>query len=188
MTKKLSIRTGVSQVTFNYSTNDVMMYTGIESNALENVTPSNESQFMHFGKRSAAPNLMSGGSEPVTDEFASQINQRMGYIEVPFELSYAILDKKIGVNLIGGISTLFLNENKIVVVTSGLTSNLGEANNLNKTHFSSNVGVGLKYRFFNAFLFNFEPIFKYQLNTFSKDAGNFKPYFFGLYTGLSYSF
>jgi hypothetical protein len=112
----------------------------------------------------------------------------MGYLEVPIELSYAIVDKKFGINVIGGVSTLFLNENKITVVSDGLITNLGEANNLNKTHFSTNVGLGMRYRFYKAFQANFEPMFKYQINTFSKGDGNFKPYFLGLYTGVSYSF
>ena len=186
--KKLSIRTGISQVSFNYNTNDVLIYAGLQPNSLDNVTVSTESQFINFEKKTTETGFAAEQSELETDKFQSYINQRMGYIEVPLEMSYSLIDKKFGVNIIGGISTLFLNENKIVIVSSGSTSNLGEANNLSKTHFSSNIGLGLKYRFFKAFQANFEPMFKYQINTFNKDAGNFKPYFFALYTGLSYSF
>jgi len=187
--KKFKIRTGISQVTFNYNTNDVLMYSGLQRNGLGNVDPAPGSEFLQFGKRAAAPTSATAAqTELTTDKFGSYINQQMGYIEVPLEVSYNIIDKRFGLNIIGGISTLFLNENKIVVVSSGLTSDLGEANNLNKTHFSSNIGLGIRYRLYKAFQANFEPMFKYQLNTFSKDAGNFKPYFLGLYTGLSYSF
>jgi hypothetical protein len=187
--KKFKIRTGISQVTFNYNTNDVLMYSDLQSNGLGNVDPSPGSQFLHFGRRAAAPaSAAAAQTELTTDKFDSYINQQMGYIEVPLEVSYSVIDKRFGLNIIGGLSTLFLNENKIVVVSSGMTSDLGEANNLNKTHFSSNVGLGIRYRLYKAFQANFEPMFKYQLNTFSKDSGNFKPYFFGLYTGLSYSF
>ena len=112
----------------------------------------------------------------------------MGYIEVPMELSYKLIDKKFGVALIGGFSTLFLNQNKIDLVSPELNTTIGEANNLNNVHVSSNIGVGVKYRFAKAFEANFEPTFKYQLNMFSNDAGNFKPYLFGLYTGVSYRF
>jgi hypothetical protein len=190
ISKKLKIRTGISQVTFNYNTNDVYISAGMQGVALKNVTPSSESQFINFGKQSGGNNLTAGGNPELltTDKFQSYINQRMGYIEVPLELSYSLIDKRFGVNVIGGISTLFLNENKIVIVSDGMTSSLGEASNLNKTHFSSNIGLGVKYRIYKAFQANFEPMFKYQLNTFSKDDGDFKPYYFGLYTGLSYSF
>lgn len=192
--KKLTIRAGVSQVTLDYNTNDVLVYAGMQRNKLGNVDTNGQNQFLHFARKSAASKTAAlAGAASIatnlaTDEFASTLNQRMGYIEVPVEVSYAIVDKKFGVNLIGGFSTLFLNENKITVLSDGLITNLGEANNLNKTHFSTNVGLGMRYRFYKAFQANFEPMFKYQVNTFSKDDGNFKPYFLGLYTGVSYSF
>jgi hypothetical protein len=186
--KRLSIRTGISQVTLDYNTNDVMMYSGMQSRVLGNVNTSGESQFLHFSRRSSNENLVAASTELSTDKFQSYLNQRMGYIEVPLEVSYAVIDNKFGVNVIGGLSTLFLNENKILVVSDGLSTNLGEANNLSRTHFSTNIGLGLRYRFYKAFQANFEPMFKYQLNTFSKDNGNFKPYYLGLYTGVSYSF
>ena len=188
--KKFTVRAGVSQVTLDYNTNNVPIYTGFDRNTLGNVNTTNENQFLHFARKASMKNAAAADSPSnlSTDEFSSSVNQRMGYIEVPVELSYAVIDRKFGLNVIGGISTLFLNENKILVVSDGLTTDLGEANNLSKTHFSTNVGLGVKYRFFRAFQANFEPMFKYQLNTFSKDAGNFKPYYFGLYTGVSYSF
>ena len=191
--KKLTIRAGVSQVTLDYNTRDVLVYAGMQRNSLGNVDTNSQNQFLHFARKSArtsatAAGAASGETNLATDEFASELNQRMGYIEVPLELSYAVVNKKFGLNVIGGISTLFLNENKITVLSDGLITNLGEANNLSKTHFSTNVGLGARYRFYKAFQFNFEPMFKYQINTFSKDNGNFKPYFLGLYTGVSYSF
>ena len=35
---------------------------------------------------------------------------------------------------------------------------------------------------------NLEPVFKYQLNTFTNTSGDFRPYFVGFYTGLSFKF
>jgi hypothetical protein len=46
----------------------------------------------------------------------------------------------------------------------------------------------VRYRFLKSFNANLNPMFKYQFNTFSNDSGNFKPYLFGLYTGISYTF
>jgi hypothetical protein len=130
----------------------------------------------------------------ITKELAGQnkeegyLNQRMGFVEIPVELSYKLIDKKFGVHIIGGMSTLFLNDNEVSVVSNGMTTVIGEANNLNKVHFSSNVGLGFKYSFWKSFEANFEPTFKYQLNTFSNSEGGFKPYIIGLYSGLSFKF
>ena len=116
------------------------------------------------------------------------LNQQMNYMEVPVEVSYKLIDKKFGLQLITGVSTLFLNDNKVSVVSNGFSTTLGEANNLNKVHFSTNIGIGLKYSFWKSFEANFEPTLKYQINTFNENSGGFKPYIIGLYTGISFRF
>ena len=96
--------------------------------------------------------------------------------------------RKFGIQVIGGMSTLFLNENNLSVVSNGMSTSLGQATNLNDVSFSSNIGLGFNYSFWKNFQANLEPRFKYQINTFSNDNGGFKPYFIGLYTGLSFKF
>jgi long-subunit fatty acid transport protein len=116
------------------------------------------------------------------------LNQRMGYIEMPFEVSYKLLDNKFGVEVIGGMSTLFLNKNEVFLEADGMNMKIGEATNLNPFHLSTNFGVGFNYGFLKNFQARIEPTFKYQLNTFTRDSQNFKPYIFGIYTGVSYRF
>ena len=116
------------------------------------------------------------------------LSQQMSYMEVPVEVSYKLLDRKFGIQFITGVSTLFLNDNKVSVMSNGLSTTVGEANNLNKVHFSTNIGLGFKYSFWKSFEANFEPTFKYQINTFNENSGGFKPYIIGLYSGLSYKF
>src|SRR5690606_27897083 len=135
---------------------------------------------------SGSPIELTPKSNPL-QKFDATINQRTGYIEIPGELSYKLLDKKLGIDLIGGVSTLLLSENEISVMSSGTEMEIGKATNLNSTHFSTNLGIGVRYNIYKSFQLNFEPMFKYQINTFS-DSGNFKPYFFGLYTGINYRF
>ncbi len=201
--KRLSVRAGVNKVSLNYDTNDVSLYAGLNEGGLENLDSPGQTEFINFGRMVAATRSMTdvnaradlssaaAAASPgdiATDKFTGSINQKMGYIEVPVELSYAVVNRKLGVNVIAGFSTLFLNENKVMLTSDGLQTDLGEANNLNQTHFSTNVGLGVTYTFLKSFQASFEPIFKYQLNTFSKDSGDFKPYFFGLYTGVSFRF
>jgi hypothetical protein len=104
------------------------------------------------------------------------------------EISYKIVDKKFGLEILGGMSTLVLNNNEVFLQADGFNLKLGEATNLNPIHFSTNIGVGLHYGFFKSFKARIEPTFKYQLNTFSRDSQNFRPYIFGIYSGISYSF
>lgn len=188
VTKKLSIKTGVNSLDFSYKTNNVYYLTSfnsIDSKSIHIDGNTNAKNILLYSKRT--PNQF-GVVESFTQERKGEINQQISYIEVPLELSYKLLNRKFGIDLVGGMSTLFLSNNAVSLVSNGLEMEIGKANNLNNIHFSSNVGLGFKYTFWKSFQANFQPMFKYQINTFSEDAGNFKPYFIGLYSGLSFSF
>jgi len=190
ITDRLSVRSGVNTVNLSYATNDIQF------------SPSLSNQTNNVSRRAKAANIVVSNAgndtgsnpQPSTLSFpAQQFNgsmvQQTGYIEVPVEMSYALVNRKFGIDVIGGVSTLFLNENNVSVVsTQGYSTEVGEAQNLNNIHFSTNIGLGFRYRFWKSFQANFEPTFKYQVNAYSRDAGNFKPYFIGLYSGISFIF
>ena len=186
LSDKWTVRSGVNKLTLGYNTNDIVYYVG-----LENATARNSNGYASKGTNiivedNSAVNVLSFDNVP--GKTPGYLNQTMGYIEVPIELSYKILDKKFGIEFIGGMSTLFLNENNLSVMSNGYSVNAGKADNLNDVSFTSNIGLGFKYRFWKSFQANVEPKFKYQLNTFSENEGGFKPYFIGIYSGLSFSF
>lgn len=191
ITKKLSIRSGINSIAVNYDTNEVY-YTN--SLARVNATTMNVSRnenaenLVLNNRRSTSVESLSFDVENFTTENVASLNQKMGYVEVPLELSYKIIDNKFGIDFIGGMSTLFLNKNEIALVSNGSEMVIGEANNLNRIHFSSNVGLGFKYSFWKSFNANFQPMFKYQINTFNEDSGNFRPFIIGLYSGISFNF
>jgi len=189
VTSKISIRSGVNTVNLNYATKGVEFYASL-NNQTNNVAAKSANANIVVQDQGTTNNLEVFFADRLpTDTFNGSMIQKTGYVEVPVEMSYALLDKKFGIDIIGGVSTLFLSQNNVSVVsTQGYSTNVGKAQNLNNIHFSTNVGVGFKYRFFKSFEANFEPMFKYQVNTFSRDAGNFKPYFIGLYSGISFSF
>ncbi|MBP7470590.1 MAG: outer membrane beta-barrel protein [Flavobacterium sp.] len=183
---KLAIRTGVNKVVLGYNTNNVLYSTGLTANNLKNIQyPSdNVVKLVDQANYSSSSTF----EKEIQKTNTGTLNQKMGYFELPMEVSYAVLDKKFGINLIGGFSTLFLNENTISLVSSQSNIELGQAKNLNQVHFSTNVGLGFKYQILKSFQINLEPMVKYQLNTFSNNSGDFKPLFIGLYSGISYGF
>lgn len=185
--KRLSVRTGFNKVNLGYGTNDVVFFGGLNNSGISTLTSSNSTA--HIEVLSANNAL---GLRPFEENLENTengvLNQRMGYFEIPLEVSYAIVDNKFGIRVIGGMSTLLLNDNSVSVQSERTTMSLGKANNLNDVHFSGNAGLGFNYQFWNSFEAHFEPTLKYQFNTFSRDAGNFKPYFVGLYTGISFKF
>lgn len=191
LSKKINIRTGINSISLNYNTNNIYYSKSLQesSAASLNVTTNENAQYLVLKSKptniASAINMEANG---IRYENEANLKQEMGYIEVPLELSYKIIDKKFGIELIGGMSTMFLNKNSISLVTNDSEMNIGEANNLNDIHFSSNVGLGFKYSFWKSFNVDIQPMFKYQINTFNNDSGNFKPYFIGVYSGVSFSF
>ena len=192
ISEKLKVRSGVSKVNMSYNVNNIAFSPAVNAIQLEGInSPSNESIEV---VSTARPQT---NSDAITNEFGQEqfnnfsqgtINQQLGYIEVPLEIEYALLNKKFGINLIGGASTLFLDNNAVVINSGEGQLSLGEANNLNNVSFTTNVGLGLNYNLSKQFDLNLEPTFKYQLNGFNNNINNFKPYYFGVYTGFSFKF
>lgn len=188
ITKKLRLRTGVNKLSLDYNTNDVGYSTSLMANNLENIAYSSSSAIEVKNQDQMSISQGNVDLAAISRTATGVINQKMGYYEVPVELSYALLNKKFGINLIGGFSTFFLSENKIALRSSTTDFTLGEAKNLNDVHFSTNLGLGFKYQIVKAFQINLEPMVKYQLNTFTGSSSSYKPVFIGLYSGVSYSF
>lgn len=188
LSDRITIRTGINTVNLSYATNDIAYHPSLTAQTSNIIETRNTANIVIQNANSVEPVTFIIDGQPSQSVNGSML-QKTGYLEVPLEMSYALLNKKFGIDVIGGVSTLFLNQNNVSVVSSeGLSTQVGQAENLNNIHFSTNIGVGFKYRFWDSFEANFEPMFKYQVNTFSRDAGNFKPYFIGLYSGVSFSF
>ncbi|MCF7566818.1 hypothetical protein L3X37_00360 [Sabulilitoribacter arenilitoris] len=190
--KKLSIRTGVNKVNLGYNTNNVVVFQSLSasssSSSLQNISASDNSSVSSVSVISRQNLSSAKRPEVFTQNSNTSINQDMGYIEVPLEIQYALTNKKLGINLIGGFSSLFLNKNEIFSENAGSIILLGEATNINKVSYSANFGLGFNYKFSKKIDLNLEPMFKYQINTFNNTSGNFKPYFIGVYTGFAIKF
>ncbi len=172
LSEKFKLRSGISKVNLAYTTRAVDYATALNSQAI-NVRHEDNANF---------PNDPDNSFSPV-----GSLNQNLGFIEIPLEIEYKILNKKTGINLIGGVSTLFLQNNGVALNSGAFSANLGEANNINDLSFSANFGVGLHYKITPLFQFNLEPILKYQINTFN-NTSNLHSYYFGIYSGLSFKF
>lgn len=186
VSKKLTLRTGVNKLSLDYNTNNIAFTTSLVANNLDNITYSstNTIEIRNDVELVSQANL----SKNIQKTEKGAINQKMGFYELPLELSYALLNKKFGISVIGGISTFFLNQNETYIRSNNPDIPYGVANNINSIHFSTNFGMGFKYKFVKSFQFNVEPMIKYQVNTFTDNTSTYKPVFIGLYSGLIYSF
>ncbi|MEM7380642.1 MAG: outer membrane beta-barrel protein [Bacteroidota bacterium] len=197
LSKKLSVRSGIHKVDYGYDTNDVSFTSSLSASANTQI---NNIDYTRSSKNVVVESMAAG--QPTTSDFALNsaevaaldpsrdgiMVQQFGYVEVPLELNYALVDKKFGVNVIGGVSSLFLVNNSVSLEADGRTTEMGEANNINSLNFSTNIGFGLNYQVSPKMQVNVEPMFKYQMNTFSDSAGNFQPFTVGVYSGVNLKF
>ncbi len=183
--KKVKIRAGLNILSIAYQTTGVVFYQDENQvSKIANLNPNVPGSLLVIESLTNVNSVFN----KVEEKSMGSLNQKMGYLEVPLELSYKVLDKKFGINIIGGMSTLILNQNEIYLQSTGMNLKIGEANNLSQVHFSGNLGLGFKYGFMKHIEASVEPVFKYQINTFSNNVGSFKPYIFGIYSGISFSF
>ena len=119
----------------------------------------------------------------------SRLNQNFSYLELPIILRYKLLDKTIGLNLIGGVSYNMLVNNSVSATIDGYRQSIGSTEGLNLLTVSSSLGMGMEYNISNKFSLNLEPTFKYYLNPFNEVTGSkLHPYSFGVFSEISYKF
>jgi hypothetical protein len=115
----------------------------------------------------------------------SDFDQLFDYVEIPLLLRYQLVEGVIGVQLSAGLNSGFLVRN--AVYTEG--ENIGKTADMNDFTFSSDLGVGLSYKLSSKLQLRLEPQFRYFLHSLSNnDNIEYKPYSFGMSTGVSYSF
>lgn len=120
---------------------------------------------------------------------SNSIRQNFNYIEVPLIVRYKIIDKKIDLNLIGGISYNLLVGNSAYTSANGTSDYIGKTLGLSPLTLSSSLGMGMEYNLSKKISFNLEPTFRYYISPFGELNGNeLHPYSIGLFSGFSYKF
>jgi hypothetical protein len=123
------------------------------------------------------------------DYINNTMRQSFSYLELPVFLRYKLVDKTLGLNLIGGLSYNLLVNNSVYTVIDGNKYMIGTTEGLNMFSVSSSFGMGMEYKFSGNLSLNLEPTFRYYLNTFNTVGGSqFHPYSFGIFSGVSYKF
>jgi hypothetical protein len=173
ISKKIKIRTGINNVDLAYKTEQIPLTSTLNAQSLNNTSLES---FFETSELGIGSDAFGQGKLDLTQE--------INYLEIPLEIKYTILDKKLNIETIAGLSTLFLNNDSILIDND---TNIGSVNNLKEVSFTGNFGFGFNYKFNKKLHFNLEPSIKIQFNTY-KDNVDYKPYFLGVYTGFSYQF
>src|SRR5690625_23685 len=186
------LRSGINRVNVGYATNNVQVGYSDPILAMANINynnvPDGEVVITVFSDDNLSEiNASNHGNrvELVYMGGNTQLKQSLTYIEVPVEIERKIIQSDFEWSIIGGVSSLFLTDNDVYVTNNDYRSNIGSASNLEKTSFTTNIGMGFGYNFTKNIHFQLEPMFKYQLNAYTNSV-DFKPYIFGLYTGVKW--
>lgn len=117
------------------------------------------------------------------------IEQDISYIEVPVDLQYRFLNKRVALSLNTGLSLFVLTDNSVFATAdNGDSILIGRETDLKDLSLAFNLGLGTHYNFSKRWRLDAEPAFKYQLNPYTSSNSNFRPYYFGMQFGLSYKF
>lgn len=193
--KRLQLRTGINSVAMGYTTKGIEIATGPAAYGLSAVTYENNRNVISVFDKGTLPNNPNADPTNPYNELSLKssggdlsLRANINYLEFPLELSYALIDQKIQLSLISGVSGLLLSNNEVSVNDGENRYVLGSLNNLNDFSFSTNIGLGLNYALFEGFNLQLEPTFKYQLGTYNDSSVDFSPYQLVLLSGLQFQF
>lgn len=115
--------------------------------------------------------------------------QSFRFLELPLIVRYKVIDRKLDLHILGGMSTNFLIGNEAYIMNNARKVSVGQTNDLNSFNYSSTLGLGLAYELNSSLSFNFEPTLKYYLNPLNQSEYiSLHPYSFGVYSGFFYKF
>ena len=173
----------------SYTKNFVRTSSGsvtVASNMKSDVNTSYASYF-NAESQSTAVNNMSMANAYNTAKY--RLIERIDYLEIPLMLRYKLIDRKLNLYLLGGMSTNILVGNNVFVDNGSELVKGGTTLMARPVNYSSTLGLGLGYQVSGNLSVGLEPSFKYYLQpyTTSSQIGS-NPYAFGLYTGIFYRF
>jgi len=209
--KRISFRTGVQYSKGGQKLNNIIFYRNLQTGALLRTGIFNRN--IPYPFKTSVGQVSSANLDPYLADFilpdgsnytgnlASQpefenyetintnVSQEFEFIEIPMLVRYRIIDRKLGLNIISGLGTSLLVDNNAYIQYQGQKIPLGKSQGISTLNFTGSFGLGLDYSLGSNFSLNFEPTFKYFLNSFNTDSSpGAHPYFFGVFSGLSYYF
>jgi hypothetical protein len=168
-------------------------------NSVGNIYSSDPQFERLFGENKGiyTPNAVS--SNDVLEEGNFTVKQYFEYIEIPLILRYMVINRKIDLIIVGGISTSFMVGNSSQVTDNKDLNIKGVTNDVKTFNYSGSLGIGIEYPLSSNITFNLEPTFKYYLSPVYKGSKYIAPinkssqvnihtYMIGLMTGINYTF
>lgn len=123
----------------------------------------------------------------------TNLNNQYEFLSIPLRAGYMIVDRKVNLSLMAGISSEFFLNNQIEdgsEYLATLTNSPGDGSPYKGIYFNGSLGTVLGYNFFRNYSITVEPSYRFALNSFTRDDYylNSLPSSFMLSFGVAYNF
>lgn len=136
-----------------------------------------------------AANLENAGTYSNSLLTSGELSQVFDFVEIPLYLRYLIIDRKMDVELVGGLNAGLVVGNNAYIDNEYGVQNIGKTRDIAPVNFSGTVGLGMNYALGKNLSVAVEPRLNYYLNSINRNPEvDFRPYRIGIYTGLYYEF
>lgn len=187
---RLSLGSGMYLSRIGQQNNDVLAFNDPESVDMFKLATSTGTVTVNpvnfesvIAQQSASPKDSIPGDYIVNGSFV----QNLDYLEVPLVLKYKVIDSKLSVNVMGGLSPGILVNNRSYFSSEGEKLQTGTTENINPFIYNSIVGLGLEYAVSKKVAISMEPSFKYALSPVNSGSDlQYHPYSLSWFTGISY--
>jgi hypothetical protein len=132
-------------------------------------------------------NVLDVGVNDVED---AVVRQYFDYFELPVIVKYKFIDRKMDVNISGGLVTNILVGNSVEILgNENTSSNLDfQTTNISQINYVGSVGLGIEYPLDGKIALTLEPRFRYYLNPIDKTSVVVHPFSFGIFGGFNFRF
>ncbi len=202
---RLTIQSGIGMASVGQTISDVNVYAGlsdfyaVKSSYLYSVETasgtilSGNTDLYLTGSKDRVGTLIQGNmadpSKYQLTQVGSDIQQVFRYLEMPVVLRYKVIDRKLGLNLSGGVAYGLLVDNTAYTGEGSDLIRVGHTEGINIHNISSQLGLGMEYSLSGKITFNLEPVFRYYMTPLSDISGSlYKPYSLGFWSGFSFKF
>jgi len=202
---RLTIQSGIGMASIGQTISDVNVYAGLSDfyavkssylysveTASGTILAGNTDLYLTDSKDRVGTLVQGNLADPSKYELTqvgSDIQQVFRYLEMPVVLRYKVIDRKIGLNLSGGVAYGLLVDNAAYTGEGSDLIRVGHTEGINLHNISSQLGLGMEYSLSRKITFNLEPVFRYYMTPISDISGSlYKPYSLGFWSGFSFKF
>ena len=202
---RLTIQSGIGLASIGQTISDIDVFAGlsdfysVKSNYLYTVETAsgmilagNTDLYLADHNNRVASSMPGNAADPSKynlTQVGTDIRQVFRYLELPVMIRYKLIDRKVGLNLSGGVAYGFLVDNMAYTGEGFDMIKIGHTEGINSYNISSQLGLGMEYNFSSNVSFNFEPVVKYYVTPLTDISGlPYKPYSLGFFSGFFFKF